>query len=78
MWLQHRLGHSALGNDETPAHLPTQKTIEFSPNNDLQQSTKPGTIVTESSFTDTEAAVGGDGGREGNSTLESKELLHAQ
>jgi hypothetical protein len=74
MWLQHRLGHSLLGNEETTTRIPTQKTIEFSPNRNLQQSTKLDTLAT-GSFTDIEAGAGSDRDKEGNSMLESKELV---
>ena len=54
MWLQHRLGHSALGKEEAIPHPPSEKTIEFSPNRNLQQDTKVDTIATLS-FADVEA-----------------------
>ncbi|KAF9644957.1 hypothetical protein BDM02DRAFT_817605 [Thelephora ganbajun] len=54
MWLQHCLCHSALGNTKTTTHLPTRRTIEFSPNRD-PQNTKLDATVAES-FTDMEAA----------------------
>ncbi|KAF9653281.1 hypothetical protein BDM02DRAFT_3107868 [Thelephora ganbajun] len=76
MWLQHCLGQSTLGNMETTTRLPTQKTIEFSPNRDLR-STKLDATVAES-LTDMEAAEGGICTKEGSSTLGSKELLHDQ
>jgi len=76
MWLQHRFGHSLLGNDETTTHPPTQKTIEFSPNDNLQ-STKLDTIITQS-FTDLEAIAESDMNKAESSTFGSKEVLHAQ
>ena len=37
MWLQHRLGQSALGDmREDTKHPVSQKTIEFTPNKDLR------------------------------------------
>lgn len=68
MWLQHRLGQSSLGNEETlTANVPSEKTMEFSPNRNFQQSTKMDTLGT-ASFTDVEAGVG-NYKEEGNSTL---------
>jgi len=49
MWLQHRFGHSLLGNEKAMVQPPSEKTIEFSPNRDLQRSTNT------DSFTDVEA-----------------------
>jgi len=77
MWLQHRFGHSVLGNNDAVTHPRTEKTIEFSPNRNLQQSTKLDTIITES-FTDVEAGTGSGRDKEGVSTLGSRELFHAQ
>jgi len=74
MWLQHRLGYSALGNDETVTQVSTQKTIEFSPNYNIE-STKLDTITTQS-FTDIEAIA--EIGKEETSTLGSRDVFHAQ
>ena len=76
MWLQHRLGYSALGNDETVTQIPTQKTIEFSPNNNID-STKLDTITTQS-FTDIEAIAEISMNKGGTSTFESRDVFHAQ
>ena len=57
MWLQHRLGHSSLGNEEAIVHPPSEKTMEFSPNRNIQQDVKLDTMAT-SSITDVEATVG--------------------
>lgn len=77
MWLQHRLGHSSFGSDdETLTHPPTQKTIEFSPNRNIQNTTLD-TSVTQS-FTDIEAVAGSDYDKEERPALESKETFHAQ
>lgn len=76
MWLQHRFGHSLLGNEETTTNPPTQRTIEFSPNYELQ-GTKLDTTIGES-FTDIEAAAGSDMNKEGSSILGSKEVFLAQ
>lgn len=75
MWLQHRLGQSALGNgDDEPVNRPiTQRTIEFSPNPNIQ-SAKLDTITTQSSDLET----GLDSGKEGNLSFGSKEIFHAR
>ena len=66
-----------LGNSEAAtAHPPTQRTIEFGPNRNLQ-GTKLDTIATQS-LTDVEATAGSDDKKMGGSTLGSRELIHAQ
>lgn len=71
MWLQHRLGQSALGNigENTRPHV-SQKTIEFTPNRDLQ-STNLDTIGTGCS-TDVEATSGSQ--KEKSLVLDLKEV----
>ena len=71
MWLQHRFGHSSLGNDENP---PTQKTIEFSPNHNLR-GTGLDTSITQS-LTDVEASAGSVTNKDESLILESKDVLH--
>jgi len=75
MWLQHRFGHSLLGNDETVTHPPTEKTIEFSPNRGLQ-STKFDTVISQSSDTETGRVSAGE--KEGLPNTTSGEIFHAQ
>ena len=66
-----------LGNTEVvTTHPPTQKTIEFGPNRNLQGMGLD-TIATQS-FTDVEATAGSDDKKMGGSTLGSRELIHAQ
>jgi hypothetical protein len=69
MWLQHSFGHSLLGNDDTLTNIPMEKTIEFSPNRDLQQQSATLNTFATGSFTDMEAGFGNDGEKEGSSTL---------
>jgi len=71
MWLQHRLGQSALGNigENTRPHV-SQKTIEFTPNRDLR-STNFDTIGTGCS-TDVEATSGSQ--KEKSLVLDLKEV----
>ena len=68
MWLQHRFGQSLLGNDETLTAIPVERSMEFSPNSKLQQSTKLDTLGT-ASFTDVEVGLGNDKDKEGTSTF---------
>lgn len=73
MWLQHRFGHSSLGNEENPL---TQKTIEFSPNHNLR-GTGLDTFITQS-LTDVEASAGSVTNKDESLISESKDVLHSR
>lgn len=76
MWLQQRLGQSALGNmgEETPPPPVSEKTIEFMPNSNLR-STNLDTIGSGHS-TDIEATTSSN--KEGNLVPTPTSVVHAQ
>ena len=76
MWLQHRLGKTAVGSapEDTEPHV-SEKTIEFTPNRNIQ-ATNLNTIGTGYS-TDVEATVNSN--KAANLvTLGPPEVVHAQ
>jgi hypothetical protein len=76
MWLQHRLGQSAVGStpEDTEPHV-SEKTIEFTPNRNIQ-ATNVDTIGTSYS-TDAGATVNSN--KAGNLvTLDPTKVVHTQ
>ena len=74
MWLQHRLGQSELGSTREESRPPiSEKTIEFTPNNDLRSTNVDATGTSYS--TDIEATASH---KVGSLVFGSKEAIHGQ